>query len=975
MAAPDYIPDDLKEMYELYQAEGKQNYIIELDNLYKPQEPTGRKDPFASITATPQQRAEIRAEQERVAAGEAAALAMEQKAIEEIQAQQAQQIEQAIHKILTGDPETFYDRIMQGGVIDPALEPALLANERNINQNYGEEETKAFRTMMLNNIDAGMDPFAAQQSAYLGVQQIVKAERVPAGFVTPPIKQGDLRMVDPTFDQTVTSPTLGSAFGRQVYRTEEQAGQEKLRQQEADKIKSDLYRMFVKQAQAQIVAEGREPKKDEMIQLADQLEENYISGNLLREYLGQVKNDYLNATGLSDDQYKASPEARKEVQQLAQYLYDDFVYNVYPEYSAGYEPEEPSFLKEIMTTTSDKGAIMESRTGQVLRGVGGLIRPVTELVSDVMTYPVIVDEQTGKRTYPEGIPSGMFSFQQPIITTAEREAMSYSDLILSDIAEGRFFGTDVMSMPQLTNEIGEENAGILGMVVEIGLPVTPLGMIGPTAKAAGGTLGVASKITKTKPATAALGMTGKLLEKTKMPTFAKGVVAAPELLDGAEKFMYKVADVANQPITAVAEAQMARRQQALADDLNITPSMMDRAVAEMSAELNARLDALDGLAEGSEALAAEEKIIAELQQNIGRLRDLADEVRAYSPKGVPVEWLPTRAEFGLDEALLRVGAELTPEAKAVYNDVIVAHRLLNEISNSSASGLRSMIDASSPTPFFRKVMQATIFDILKNGNEAEKALAFEFLNSKNFMPNNKFAGVIAGYLGNERTLTRIKKTITEGYIQDYMFNLLPENYVFISPKAAVSRGVYRKYADQVFAETNKFFDDMKIRTEGNKILIDVDGQSLLYMKAYLRDAYGSIAKSKFFKDVLNKLKEGTLELTQEEFNFIHGAVKEAEFSKVTRGMEMVTPQRATQEAVQRADVPLPRRKDLLRMFRAMGRKMFPSIDPKISYAKATQYGLVRIYNKQNKSFLISQSGYNKKFKELYRLTMAMLISQ
>ena len=36
--APEYIPADIRDMYNLYVAEGKEDYILELEELYAPKE-------------------------------------------------------------------------------------------------------------------------------------------------------------------------------------------------------------------------------------------------------------------------------------------------------------------------------------------------------------------------------------------------------------------------------------------------------------------------------------------------------------------------------------------------------------------------------------------------------------------------------------------------------------------------------------------------------------------------------------------------------------------------------------------------------------------------------------------------------------------------------------------------------------------------------------------------------------------------
>ncbi len=952
--APEYIPADVREMYNLYVAEGKEDYILELEELYAPKaedqvqelpeefqiinernifdssqvgKPTPkpqRRDPFQSFANTPEKQAELRRTNDaRMLIGSGT---LEQRAIDDQEKFKAQQQEQALNKLLTGNPETFYDKVIAAGVVDPALLPALKKADRNIYNVLSEEETKAFRTRLLMDIDKGVDPFTAQQNAYVKVQEIKKAQRVPAGFTTPPVKSGDTKMTDPTFGQQRT-PTLGEAFGRQTFKTEEQAAQEKIRLQDADRIKSQLYSMFANQAVGEFAKEGKRGTPQEVRERADQIEKNYIEGDLLKNFIVQTKDDYIRATGISGDDFRNSPEAREEARQLAEYLYNDFLFNVYPE-RGGAQPEEPSFLKEVMTETTDEGAIVESRTSQALRGLGGLIRPVTEAVSDVISYEVITDPVTGEVTYPEGTP---LPLQQPMNVTKERSEMGYTDLIASDVASGRFLGEDYMQMPMLTNALGDENAAILGLVTEIGLPITPLGMVGPTLK---GTAMGSSALAYSARGTA------KLLEKTGLDTAAKYVGKADATMTGADKHLRKMAEVANQPVTEVANYAMKRKAASLRNDMNLTPEMFEVAQKKVAKELDV-------------LYAADEVDLAKIEKTQELLNDLqrtADNFSTIKPKD-----LPTSMEFGMSDALARVGAELKPEARAVFNDIMTTHRLMNEISNEAATGLRGLMNASSDSPYFRKVIQSTVMDIIEHGNFNEQAKAFQYLSKNTYMPDGDFSKILGQYLANESILPRIKSKVIEDYIRDYTFNMLPENYIFISPKAVVSAAAYRKNAPRVFQETNDFMKTLEPEIVGENIRVTLSEDAVIDITTRMRDNYGVIAKSPVYKKTLNKIKEGTVELTQEEFNFVQSAVREQIFAEFAEG-SYITPRRATQTAIERADVPLPRRKDLGRLIRTTARNLFPEKVQKffstnsIGYSKASQYGLARALQETEQEF-------------------------
>ena len=930
--APDYIPSDLRSLYNVLSEEGQEDLILEMENTHAPKAgalitPEAQyRDPFSSFSSTPAQQAELKRTEDRRMGLNAGVL--EQRAKEDVERLRIQQQEQALSKILTGNPETFYDTIIEKGVIenfDPALEAALKRGERDIYQVLSKEETKAFRTKLLMDLDAGVDPMTAQQNAYVKIQEIKRAERVATGFTSPPVKSGDTRMIDPSFGQGA-QPTLGDAFGRQVYKTEEQVEQEKIRKGEADRIKSQLYTLFANQAVGEFTSQGVQPTNQEIVKRADQIESDYVQGKLLTDFVVEAKDDYMRAKQITEDEFKASPEFRKEATELANYLYNDFVYNIYPEYS-GAEPEEPSFLKEVMTSVGDEGALVESRTGQALRGLGGLIRPVTEAVSDAISYEVVTDPVTGEVTYPEGTP---LPLQQPMNVTKERSEMSYGDLIASDIAGGRFLGEDYAQMPELTKALGDEGAMILGLVTEIGLPITPVGMVAPLVK---GTA-VGARLTA-----GSAELAGKLLEKAGLDTAAKFAGKTSEGFTGADQHLQRLAQAAEQPITEVANYAMERKANNLRNDMNLTPDLIDGTRKKVAKELEALYKS---------DVDESEKII-KTKEMLDDLDRLATTIRKETRPAA----FPSSMERGLSDALARVGAELKPEARSVYNDIMTTHRLLNTISNEAASGAKSLTAAASDTPYFRKIVQASLMDMLHHGSDADKALAQNFMTSKYAVPPQKTYQVIARNLANIDSLPRIKASIVEDYIRDYTFNMLPENFIFISPKAVVSSEAYRKVGPQVMKETNFFVQSMEPKIVGNNIQLTLDDNIADTLKVTLRMNYGQVAKSKMFKDLLRKVKTGTIEFTQQEFNLIQGAIKEQRFAEK---VGVIAPQRATLEAIKRADVPMPRRKELARLIRTVARDIFPDKikgffnTDDFGYTKATQYGLARALQATEQEF-------------------------
>ena len=72
------------------------------------------------------------------------------------------------------------------------------------------------------------------------------------------------------------------------------------------------------------------------------------------------------------------------------------------------------------------------------------------------------------------------------------------------------------------------------------------------------------------------------------------------------------------------------------------------------------------------------------------------------------------------------------------------------------------MDASTNTPFFNRLINATLEDMIINGYA--KGDAFAFFTSSKRTPSQGLRREIAAHLGDERNVNRIKDSLTRDYI-------------------------------------------------------------------------------------------------------------------------------------------------------------------------------------------------------------------
>jgi hypothetical protein len=939
---PDYIPAEERDMYNFFLENEDFEALQEFDVKYKPQvsqppatEPEAR-DPFApSFMDTPQERAELKATEDiRMAQPldtgtpvqppivplTPTATAQNIQALQTIEAQQDKE---------ATAPNEFYRRILASSVYDPALEPALTRSHERLTKDFDREQAKLFNQLTEQNIQTGQDLFQAQQNAFTTITGIIGADRIQQGFLAPRVKTGeggipDLRVTAPEGDE------LGvlDAFGRRTFTTEAQAEAARKRKEEAERLRSSMFASFLQQARSDLNEDDYDTTGDFTTAISDrakQLESQYVQGELLSSIAQQVLDGYRQANNLPAN-HTFTQQEREDLAQATDYFYNNYTTNIYPEY-AGEAPEEmPAFLKEVLIEERETGEVVETRTGQALRGAVGLFRPVSELVTDVMTYPVY-ENPNGTFTYPEGTDNFL---QQPLITTPEREQLGYWGRVAADINDTRTLQDDFMAMPQLTKEIGDEAAGILGMGIEVMMPVTPIGLLAPTAK-------VAATGAKAVPRIAR-GVESLAKADGKIASLARSTAKTS---DAAINYVEQsVVPVLEDVVGSAGRGYQNYKTNQARRQLSFDASDIDMASETLSKQLN------DLIAKGEDVTAVERIMMEELEMQIDSL--------AFLPRGKKINFADMDELVDVETLALLARAK-TGDVGAVANDIVQAQRLLQRMATEGASiddlstGIGKRIYAS--------LYRAKAFGI------ADEIISDDFFQLVNQIQKGELSqsAVDAANrtLRNQQVLNYVSKDLTRSYLNDFLFNMTPENFVFISPRMAVSVPAYKKFGQEANEATANFMKDgVSFTPARDSIALKLDQEEGLttlveYVKA-VDEAYG-VAPSEVVTALKRKILSmeenvgSTIQLTQEEFNLLHGAVKEKAFFELVaenKGINAkkymtLLPRRATQEAVERADVPLIRRNEMARAIRSFGRDFFRYKNPKLNYSQASQYGMVR----------------------------------
>lgn len=472
------------------------------------------------------------------------------------------------------------------------VDPAIELPKRVLMRDLTETEQKRFRQMTEYFMDQSkMDAISAMYAARNRLRVIREAERT-LPYPQPIVTEGESgKRVEPFSADSVQPAgpdTSMMGLGRQTLQTPEQVKQQERMSNIGGKERQVMETSFRIQADQESEKQGNPAGSAAYDQFVEQrviaLRRNWLENRLpiemvqlAREIVAQEKEqrgltvNYINGRPV----YETDPADTAKINQIAGALLQDYEQGVYPpdwmgkklggndpNYTYANKSFSEEFMENLFTTRSEEGGIVETRTAQTLRGIGGLIRPVTETITELTTYDV---DAAGNPLDPNDINIGSF-IGQPIYRlneeTGERTdlpkatlekggAEGWSERVAQSVARGRFLGEDYYDQPQLASSLGgQENAWILGLGVELMLPVTPM----PLVKAGGKTLQSTGKT---------LQKAGKGAVPTLLPDGAvMGLAGTRAVGKGAEKTGNVLVAVAEPFKTAGGYARSARARKA-----------------------------------------------------------------------------------------------------------------------------------------------------------------------------------------------------------------------------------------------------------------------------------------------------------------------------------------------------------------------------------------------------------------------------
>ena len=420
----------------------------------------------------------------------------------------------------------------QAGAIDEALEagtfyaPEYRIQQRLLEEGLRDAELDAFRSLRDAYMAEGDNPTQAMRKAKAELSVITGAFYTPAGQM---VEEGGPPKGDPPFP---IMPEERGAFERQMVESPSQVA-ERQKQRKAGQVYYDnLKGSFNLEAYDIIFDENdnRRPADEikrrqreakvpvdpnaDFTTISDQIEQRF-KGADVDDFIRNAINFQLQAQGrdipvVGDPDYQDYIQAQVSMQNY-------FMQVVFQEdqFGKSIDPRKATltdrFVKNLFTTEID-GGVVESQTARGLRVVGGLIRPVSNAIVGGMSYAVDEDGNpldTSDLNYQLAQLKGRDDWwgtgatyigiflpsSRRVLKEGERESGylshdNFIDATLHDIKVGRFLGDDFVSMPFLAEGLGEtfetdpEAAAMsLGLITEIGLPLTPAGAVGMTIKA------------------------------------------------------------------------------------------------------------------------------------------------------------------------------------------------------------------------------------------------------------------------------------------------------------------------------------------------------------------------------------------------------------------------------------------------------------------------------------------------------------
>lgn len=403
------------------------------------------------------------------------------------------------------------------------VDPAIELPKKVLMMDLNEEEQRQFRQMTEYFMDQGSNARDAMYQARNRLRIIRESTRTMP-YPMPVVEEGQAGMrVEPYQSQQDRPLGFFEALERQTLQTPETyQNQEYLRQRGA-KERQTMETSFRIQADAEAEAKGYpagtqdyddyvEPRvialRRDWLEHKMPIEMVQMAREIVR-YEKELARETAQVNGIvvtADPSFSA--QDRNRVSEIANGLIYDYEQGVYPadwmgnklggndpNYSYAAKTTSEKMMENIFTTRTETGELVETRTAQTLRGVGGLIRPVTEAVTELTTYDV---DAQGNPIDPNDINYGAW-IGQPIYRMEEGtgERTDLPRAILEEqglggwaartnesIARGRFMGEDFMDNQGLAKAFGDENAWVFGLGVELMLPITPF----PIVKGAGKTL-------------------------------------------------------------------------------------------------------------------------------------------------------------------------------------------------------------------------------------------------------------------------------------------------------------------------------------------------------------------------------------------------------------------------------------------------------------------------------------------------------
>ena len=432
------------------------------------------------------------------------------------------------------------------GIEEAAIEagtfysPEYRIQQRMLEQGLVDAEVNAFRSLFQAYQAEGDSPTVAMRKARQEISIITGAYYTPSGQMTPaePTTKGEFPFP--------TQPEERGAFEKQLVESpsqvEARSKARKAGEEEYQRLKGSFNLeaydiVFDENDQRRPVEEIERRQREARLPvnanidfdtMSQQLEDRFKADDL-NQVVRQALDYQLNAQGkpipkVGDKDYGDYIDA-----QVA--MSNHFIAQVFQEDGMGQtiDPRKATltdrFVKDLFTEKKADGSVQESSTAAGLRIAGGLIRPVSNIIVGGMTYEVdeegnVVDEddinyklsQTVSELVDDDSILGYIGYLTPAQPIVRKEGAresgyvshdTFLDATLHDIKVGRFLGDDFVSMPFLAEGLGEmldtdgEAAAMsLGLITEIGLPLTPAGAVGMTVKGVGMGTGVVGKATK-----------------------------------------------------------------------------------------------------------------------------------------------------------------------------------------------------------------------------------------------------------------------------------------------------------------------------------------------------------------------------------------------------------------------------------------------------------------------------------------------